>query len=289
MLIDKLSGTKNQMKEFKDKYGPWALITGASAGIGKEIARQVAERGLNVALAARRSDKLEELAAELWESYGIQTRTIACDLGRQDFLETLDKASEGLEIGLLINNAGAPSYRGSILDRSSADLANTIHFNVHVQAMLAYHYGKKMALRGRGGIIQVASMTGHFSMPHMTEYSASKAYQIRFGECLHYEFEKLGVDVLVLSPGATKTERLDFGMDVKPVVRAGLRNLGRRPSMVTGLLNQLVVFRNRHLWSRKKVIRKMGDMQAESLGLQQGWQREVSSQPRNTDSKASTS
>lgn len=258
------------MASFVEKYGPWALITGASAGIGKEVARQLAERGLNLALVARRTDALQELAAKLEKSYGINTRVIPCDLSQKDFLGTIDQACQELEIGMLINNAGSPSYRGSILDRSAEEIANTIHFNVHVQAMLAYHFGKKMAQRGRGGIIQVASMTGHFSMPHMTEYSASKGYQIQFGECLHYEFKKHGVDVLVLSPGATKTERLDFGMEVEPVVRAGLDNLGKQPSLITGLMNQLTVFRTRYLLTRKGVVKVKGDMQAKSLGLMRG-------------------
>ena len=255
------------MASFAEKYGPWALITGASAGIGKEVAKQLAERGLNLALVARRKEKLEELAANLEKNYGVKIKVIPCDLSSKDFLATIDQACGGLEIGMLINNAGSPSYRGSILDRSAEEISNTIHFNVHVQAMLAYHFGKKMAQRGRGGIIQVASITGHFSMPHMTEYSASKGYQIQFGECLHYELKKFGVDVLVLSPGATKTERLDFGMKVEPVVRAGLDNLGKRPSLITGMINWLIVFRTRYLLTRKGVIRVKGDMQAKSLGL----------------------
>lgn len=259
------------MANFAEKYGPWALITGASAGIGRELARQIAERGLNVALVARRADMLKALAAEISGTYGVETRTITCDLSRDDYLEVIDQGSNDLEIGLLINNAGAPSYHGWFMDRKPEDIEKTLHFSVHVQIHLIHHFGNKMVERSRGGIMQVSSVTGHISMPFMAEYSAAKGYQIQFTEAINYELALKGIDVVVLSPGATKTERLDMGMDAAIVAKKGLDTLGRRPTVIAGLKNQWSAFKKRHLMSRKLSLNTSGDYQYSQLNPSKSW------------------
>jgi len=259
------------MSSFAEKYGPWALVTGASAGIGREMAIQIAERGLNVVLVARRAEVLEQLAKEIKSGCNVETRIIPCDLSREDYLAVIDEGSKDLQIGLLINNAGAPSYHGWFLDRKLADIDSSIHFNINVQVHLIHHFGNKMIEHGRGGIVQVSSITGHISMPFMAEYSANKGYQINFGEALSYELKEKGIDVLVLSPGATKTDRLAVGMEVAPVARAGLDSLGKQPLKIPGLKNQWSAFKKRHLLTRKASVRVSGNFQRRSLDPNKSW------------------
>jgi len=259
------------MASFAEKYGPWALVTGASAGIGRELAKQIAERGLNVALVARRAELLDELAKDISDTYGVETRAITCDMTRSDYLDVIDAGSQDLEIGLLINNAGAPSYHGWFLDRKPQDIEKTLHFSVHVQIHLIHHFGNKMLPRGRGGIMQVSSVTGHISMPFMAEYSAAKGYQIQFTEALNYELKLKGIDVVVLSPGATKTERLNMGMEADDVAKEGLDTLGKRPIVVAGFRNKWSAFKKRHLMSRKLSLKTSGDYQYSQLNPDKSW------------------
>ena len=259
------------MASVAEKYGPWALITGASAGIGKELAKQVAERGLNVALVARRAELLDELSKEIANSYGVETRAIVCDMSQSNYLEVIDQGSSDLEVGLLINNAGAPSYHGWFLDRKPEDIEKTLHFSVHVQIHLIHHFANKMLPRGRGGIMQVSSVTGHISMPFMAEYSAAKGYQIQFTEALNYELKLKGIDTVVLSPGATRTERLDMGMEADVVAKEGLNTLGKRPTVIAGLKNKWSAFKKRHLMSRKMSLKTSGDFQYSQLNPDKSW------------------
>ena len=221
------------MATFTEKYGPWALITGASAGIGAEVARQLAEHGLNIALVARRTDKLEALSAELQKTFQVDTRVITCDLSQPDFMEPIKAGSDDLDIGLLVNNAGAPSFHGWFFKRSLEEIESVLHFNIHVQVQLTHHFGNRIGKRGGGGIIQVSSIAGHASMPFMAEYSASKGYQIRLTEALNYELRDMNIDTLIFSPSATKTERLNYGMEVEPTVRQALDCLGKQPTIIT--------------------------------------------------------
>ena len=141
----------------------------------------------------------------------------------------------------------------------------TLHFSVHVQLHLAHHFAGAMAERGRGGIIQVSSVSGNMPMPFMAEYSASKGYQLHLGESLHYELKDHGIDVLVLSPGATHSERINFGMQAAPVVGIALESLGKKPLVIPGWRNQWSVFKRRHLLSRKQMVKDLGDFQRGQL------------------------
>ena len=253
------------MPSFVEKYGPWALVTGASAGIGEEFVRQLAEKGLNVLLVARRAEKLTDIAQCVEHDYGVKTRVLGCDVRTENFLEVIDKASADLEIGLLVNNAGAASYHGRFLNRDLETICQSVHFSIIVQLTLIHHFGNKMAERGKGGIIQVASATGHLPMPYMVEYSSCKAFQLTMGEGLHYEMKRQGIDVLVLSPGATKTERVDFGMEVGPVVSIALKGLGDKPSIIPGIVNKFLVNTRKYLMSRKHRVRTNGAYQETNL------------------------
>ncbi|MDY0007849.1 MAG: SDR family NAD(P)-dependent oxidoreductase [Spongiibacteraceae bacterium] len=257
-----LIATPVQRREaFTARYGPWALVTGASAGIGAEFSRQLAARGLNLVLVARRADALQALAQELSSHYAIEASVLPCDLAAPEALGIIAAATDALEIGLLVNNAGAPSFHGHFVEREPAEVEQLVQFNTRVQVLLCHHFLRRMAGRRRGGLIQVASITGHVSMPFMVEYSAGKAYQLTLAEALHHEMQYWGVDCLALAPGATVSERISYGMPARRVVASALRNLGRVPSVIPGMRNRLRMFYLRQIRLRRGMVKVCGRFQ----------------------------
>lgn len=247
------------------KYGGWALVTGSTAGIGRAFASQLAQDGFNLALLARSLEDLEQQRHELEIRHGITVRPLPYDLGASDFLSRLSRDTRDLPIGFLVNNAGAPSYHGSLFERPDDDFEHSLRVNTLVQAQLIKHFGRLMAARQRGAVIQVSSIAGHIAMPFMAEYSAGKAFQLAFGEALHYELRDHNIDCLVVSPGATKSKRVTFGMEPQAVVREALSALGHRPSLVPGRRNRWSAFKHRYLRSRRASVREMGQFQRRRL------------------------
>ena len=180
-------------------YGPWALITGASSGIGEEFARQAAASGLNVVLVARREQRLEQLRAELTATYGIQARVIAADLTRDGLLDTLTSATDDLDIGLVVSNAGTGNP-GEFLSIPRQRLREIVNINVLAHLDLAHHFGRKLAQRARGGIVLVSAAAAAGGLPYMANDSATKAYVLNLGEALNAELHPAGVHVTVLVP-----------------------------------------------------------------------------------------
>lgn len=248
------------MRKNFEKYGPWALVTGASAGIGEEFTHQLAAKGLNIILIARREEKLASIASTLEEKYSIQTRIKSVDLTSDEFLKQIKTVCEGLDIRLVVSNAGPPSYKGHFLDRSIEEMERALTFNTVVQAKIVHHFSDAMAKSNGGGIILVSSISAYGPVPYMAEYSSSKSFQLAFGESLHYELKNKNIDILVLSPGATKTERIKHGMTVGPVVRAALNNLGKRASVLPGWKNNLNTFIGRYFKSRNKYLNDRGKL-----------------------------
>ena len=238
---------------FTQQYGPWALITGASSGIGREFARQLAARGLNVALVARRADRLKELAAELTAAYRIEACPIPVDLCDDTFLDTIRAGTAGLAIGLLVNSAGF-SLTGPFLDMPVGDLTRLLNLNTRAPTLLAREFGPAMRARRRGGMIFLSSVTGFAGTPLWSLYSATKAFNLLLGEALAAELRADGVAVMALAPGTTRTEFLavagisDFmGLEVEHVVAQALARLGRSDVVVPGLFYSAGVFAMRFL------------------------------------------
>lgn len=235
--------------DFQQQYGPWALITGASAGFGELFARRLAARGLNVVLLARRREKLEALAADIESAHGVQARVVAADLSAPDFLEAVAEQTKDLEIGLLVNNAGFTNS-GDFLDNDLAAEIRLVDVNCRAAMILAHHFGTGMRARRRGGMIFSASVAGFSAIPFWSNYAASKGFDLLLAEGLHNELKRHNVDVLAMCPGATHTEFASYTgalskvmtMHAEPVVDGALNALGRRRTWVAGWLNKMNVF-----------------------------------------------
>jgi short-subunit dehydrogenase len=228
------------------------LITGASSGIGAEVARVLAERGYGVTLTARRKERLDELARELSETHGIKADTVACDLSsiaaRHRMIQTLDK--RGRAVDVLVNNAGFGSA-GRFQNLDADDELRMVRTNVEAVVDLCAHYVPQMIQRGGGGILNVASTASFQPIPRQATYAATKAFVLSFTEALHVDLRRTGVTATALCPGPTKTEfarvaGIDEGlMDLPGVVytaeemaRAGIAALERgRRATVPGPTN----------------------------------------------------
>jgi len=217
------------------KYGPWALIIGGSEGVGAEFARQLAADGFKLVLVARKPEPLAELAAEL-RGDGAEVRVLSADLSKPGVLDHVRTATDDVEIGLLIYNAGANNTRGNFLDLPRAVPDSVIAINVLGQTDFARHYGAPMQARGRGGIILTGSLGGYLGSPTLAAYTAAKAFSRIFTEALWAECQPFGVDVLHLNIGFTATPamaRLGMPIDMAEppatVAREGLENITNGP------------------------------------------------------------
>jgi short-subunit dehydrogenase len=260
---------------FADRYGPWALVTGASKGLGAAFAHKCAERGLNTFLIARSEDLLREQARRIEAAYGVSTKTLALDLSRQDILETISPLTDTLEVGLVINNAGMSRVR-PFLDHTLEQLLTQLHLNARAALILAYHFGGKMVERGRGGIIFVSSASAMNGTAFVANYAATKAYNLIMGESLWVELRAKGVDVLGFMPGSTKSpgwyenEPRDSPwvkvMEAEDAVTEALDAIGRAPSRIAGRVNRWAYFFMGRLLSRKRAIRTVSHTMVDLFG-----------------------
>ena len=243
------------MNRFQKKYGPWALVTGASSGIGKEIATELAARGLSVVIVARRKHLLDELKQTLTQKYNVEVRVIQADLTEADAVNRIEAATRDLDLGLIVPNAGV-EVSGEFVHTDPQRNNNLAQLNMLAPMQMANVFGRKLAKRGGGGILFTSSGFGYQGIPYVANYAATKAYILTLGEALHVELGRYGVDVTVLSPGLTATAMpanmpIDFkkipmvAMSPAKVARVGLNALGRKATVVPGLLNKIYVWENR--------------------------------------------
>jgi short-subunit dehydrogenase len=193
---------------FATKYGPWALVAGASDGVGAAFAKGLAERGVNVVLLARRQAVLDEVAASIESETSAQTRTLAVDLAQPDAASTIARATADLAIGFLVYCAGADPNFEPFLANPIAAAEAMVQRNCMVPMQLCHHFAAAMVERGSGGIVIFGSGAGLAGGPNMVAYGASKAFDMVFAEALWAELHDMGVDVLGLILGKTNTPAL---------------------------------------------------------------------------------
>lgn len=245
--------------DFGTRYGAWAVITGASSGIGEEFARQLAARGLHLVLIARRQARLDALSAELQQRHGIQTRSIAADLSEMEGLHRVVAQTADLDVGLLVNSAGF-ALTGEFTGHPLDDEVELLHVDCRALMVLSHQFGQRFVRRGRGGLVNIASAASFMPLPNWSHYSAAKAYVLQLSEGLWYELGQHGVDVLALCPGSTKTDFARVagtsmaGMDVQPVVRQAIEGLGRKLRVVPGFGNRVAAFVPRLLPRRLSIL-----------------------------------
>ncbi|HSU15118.1 SDR family oxidoreductase [Longimicrobium sp.] len=232
--------------------GRWALVTGASSGIGKAFARELARRGMHVALAARREDRLRALADELASAHRIRTLVLPADLGEPGAAgELWRQAAEGRDIHLLVNNAGF-GLKGAFHELPLERQSEMVRVNCIAPMELAHHALNRMRGRG-GGIVNVASVAGAQPIPLIATYAASKAFLISLSEALAIESREAGVRVVTVNPGPVKTGfQAVAGTEVRDrapgirtpeqIVDAALHALETgRMTVTPGLVNRLAV------------------------------------------------
>ena len=254
---------------FAVRYGSWAIVAGASEGLGAAYAEELAARGLNLVLIARRDKLLQSLASELSTKYAVDTKIIGLDLSAADTAEQIAQNTRDLEIGLCIYNA-AFSAIGPFLERSLDDHFKEIQTNIHAPLKLVYLLGQRMLAQGHGGMVLMSSLSAFQGSAYISTYAATKAFNIVLGEGLWEEWRTRGVDVLVCVSGAVKTPNYvasepeqtgglgDKTMNPDQVVREALNSLGKQPYVIPGRTNRVASFVIRHLLPRKVVIRFMG-------------------------------
>jgi short-subunit dehydrogenase len=224
-----------------ERYGPWAVIAGGSEGIGASIAADLARAGINIVLIARKPEPLEAVAADLRARTGVNVRTLALDLTYDAMLDRVREATDDIDVGLLVYNAGASHVTGPFLDWALADVLKVLKLNTIGQTVLAHHFGQKMAARGKGGIVLMGSLAGNAGSPSVIPYAGSKAYSQIFSEGLWWEMKQHGVDVLHVVVGSTETPAMARLGIVYPknqadqpelVARFALANLANGPVAV---------------------------------------------------------
>ncbi|MFE7624989.1 SDR family NAD(P)-dependent oxidoreductase [Streptomyces sp. NPDC057509] len=228
----------------KNLYGPWAVVAGGSEGVGASFAHRLADAGINLVLIARKPGPLEETAARV-RARGVEVRTLALDLLGPGAPDKVAAATDGLEVGLLVFNAGANSYGHDFVSGDLERVQGVLDLNITAQLALTHHFGAPMKERGRGGILLVGSLSGYLGQARISVYSAAKAFSRVFAEGLWLELRPHGVHVLELVLGVTRTpamERAGLRMDLPglrvaepdDVAREGLEHLADGPVHIAG-------------------------------------------------------
>lgn len=247
-----------QLVNFKKKYGPWAIVTGAARGIGKAYARELASRGLNVLLVDLLEEDLLQTSEEIRSQFSIQCHNIRADLAdfqeRQKVMEQCEQYSIGL---FCCNHAMTKLFPDGQLrawiDTPIENLQKMMQVNLESSVALIHHFANKMAAQHRGGILILSSMGAISGAPYVTQYGATKAFLANLGEALFWELKCRGVDVTTVLPGLTRTNDVEKGlteygrktlsmMEPSEVASISLNALGKQCSVIPGKGNQLQHF-----------------------------------------------
>jgi short-subunit dehydrogenase len=231
---------------FIERYGPWAVVTGASDGIGRAFADQLAAKGMNLVLVARRAPLLAELARNLTDRHGVECHVLQLDLSNDEGTRTLIDCTDHLDVGLLVAAAGFGSS-GPFLAANPRVEADMLAVNCSSVLTQCWHFGQRFAERGRGGVVLMSSLLAFNGSPLAANYAATKAYIQSLAEGLRREWSLHGIDVIASAPGPIDTgfaarANMRMGQALKPAVvaRVTLSALGRQGTIRPGWLSKLL-------------------------------------------------
>jgi uncharacterized protein len=232
------------------RFGPWALVTGASSGIGEQLARTLAARGFSMVLVARRRERLERLSEELVSRHAVATRIVEADLGVAAEVSAVATATADLDVGLVCANAGF-GHKGAFHEAPAEELSRMVDVNCRGTMLLAHAFAGRLVARGGGALVLTSSTASFQPIPYTAVYAATKSFDSFLAEALAEELRPHGVRVISLCPGATDTEgprrtgvdpnETPFVMTAAAVVDSALRALerGQAVRVVPGLTNRL--------------------------------------------------
>ena len=255
---------KNDHK-FNQRYGPWAVVTGASSGIGRGLALKLAARGMDLVLVARSTEALKSLSDQIIAEYKVNCRVVTVDLSTYSGIVPLATATAGLDIGLLVASAGFGTS-GAFLENSIESELQMLDVNCKSLLALTWHFGRLFARRGRGGIILLSSIVGFQGMPWASNYAATKAYVQTLAEGLRVELKPRGVDILAAAPGPTNSGfasragmKMGAALDADDVAEPILNSLGRQTTVLPGMLSKVLVYALVGLprWARVQIMGKV--------------------------------
>ena len=252
----------NEKKRLLTKYGPWALITGASSGIGLELAEQLAQAGFNLVINARNAAVLTQIETRLKGQYKIDIKTLAADVSAPGAIEQIQQATANLQVNLLVVSAGFGTS-GLFIKSELQQEINMLRVNCEALLGLTHYYGQKFAKQKRGGIILMSSMVAFQGVPFAANYAATKAYVQTLAEALAVELKANNVDVLAAAPGPVESgfgarSNMSMNMALKPadVGAPILMALGRQTTVLPGLLTKVLVYALRTVprWAKIKIM-----------------------------------
>lgn len=245
-MSETTAGSHQGNDTFCRRYGPWAVVTGATDGIGRAFAFELASRGVHLILAARREALLTKLAEELATRFQIEARPVAVDLARQDGPEQLVVAAAHVDVGLLVAAAGFGTS-GNFVDAPRGPELEMIDVNCRAVAALAHAFGRRFAGRGSGGLVLLSSLVAFQGVPRAANYAATKAYVQSLAEGLRRELRPRGVEVIASAPGpvlsgfgARAAMTMTMGATPDVVARGTLRALGRAGVVRPGWLSKVL-------------------------------------------------
>ncbi len=252
------------------RYGPWAVVAGASEGLGAAFASALAARGHHLILLARREALLTTLAEELKGKHGVEARCIAADLANPAFAERLRAATADLDVGIGVYNA-AYSFIAPLLERPAAEALQVVDVNCRGPLLFTHALAPGMIARGRGGLVLMASIAGLFGSAKIQTYAASKAFNIVLANGLWAELRPKGVDVLASCAGAIRTpnylrttkREAPGTLDASVVAESTLDRLGRGPLYIPGGVNKLASFMLGRVMSRRRAVTIMSNASAD--------------------------
>ncbi|WP_419946011.1 SDR family NAD(P)-dependent oxidoreductase [Candidatus Poriferisodalis sp.] len=253
---------RRRRRSFPDSYGEWAVVAGASEGFGAAFAAELAARGMNSVLLARRGDVLAEVRARLQSTHPVEVRCVELDLADDAIATALADAAAGLDIGIVVYNAASVPI-GPFLSNTDEAVQHAVDVNVRGPLRAVQTLAPAMCERGRGAVVLVSSLSGLQGTPHVAVYAATKAFNTHLAESLWYELRPFGIDVVACCAGAMPTPGYarTFGRDVpgmlapEEAARQTLDRLDRGPRVVPGRVNRLAAQLMGRAVPRKAAIR----------------------------------